>query len=652
MRKKLLITLLAGTICLLGVSSVLAQQAWDTLQKYEEATGNKIEKFNESPMLRAKVAAGEILPVEQRLPEEPQVVEPLEKIGLYGGIMRLTGVAKEGSELEASTRNMARMTYDRKIEPSVAKGWDLSDDCKTLTLYLRKGMKWSDGAPFTADDVLFWYEDIVLNKELTPSMPRKWSPGGEPMVVTKVDDYTIQFEFSVPYPTAIVTLTTIAPDPKHYLVKYHINYNPDANELAKEEGYNNWWESFGYHTDILAGQPFDVNLPVVTPWVSKERDAAQNTYWERNPYYWRVDTAGNQLPYIDKVMYMNVQTPEVVAMKSMSGEIDSNVVGLNFADYPVYKKNEEAGGYKVYLFPHMSSATSLSYTFNYTHEDPVLEEIINDIRFRQASSLAINREEISQTVFFGKTPAWTAPVTADWTGFEDWMGTYYAEYDPERANELLDEMGLEWDEDHEYRLRPDGKTLSIVGEYALQWLGGFPGQVAELIQEYWKEIGIKLTPKQVGEDLIGERMAANKHDLIFWNADGAEELPTARADYPIRLMPPWHWVEWDLWMGGTEWRRWYDTEGKEGEVPPENIQRMFTLVEEWLATPYTEQEKYRRLANELITLNVKGLYLIGTVKAAPFPVIRKNGLRNARRETGLFTTGFGAYMADQWFLEK
>jgi len=649
-RKKLLITLLATAVCLLGVSSALAQKAWDTLQKYEEATGMRIESFRESPMLEALVAAGELPSVEQRLPEEPQVVEPLEEIGLYGGTMHLTAITKEGSELTASKQWMARLTYDSRIEPSVAKGWDLSDDYKTFTLYLRKGMKWSDGAPFTADDVLFWYEDIVLNKELTPMTPKRWCPGGEPMKATKVDDYTVQFEFSAPFPTVIEALITIYPHPKHYLTKYHINYNPHANELAKEEGYDNWWECFGYHTEIWGGQPFDVNLPVVTPWVMKKRDAAQNTYWERNPYYWRVDTAGNQLPYIDKVMYMNVETPEVVAMKSMSGEIDSNVAMLNFTDYSVYKRNEEAGGYKVYLFPNMNSATNLSYAFNYTHKDPVLKKIFNDIRFRKATSLAINREEIDQTLFFGKTPPWTAPVSPNWTGFEDWMGTYYAQYAPERANELLDEMGLIWDENDEYRLRPDGKILSIVSEYCLQWLGAYPGQEAELIKEYWKEIGIKLIVKQVTEELLMARMSANEHDLCFWNADGCSEI-LARANYPMRLMPPWHWSGID--MGGTEWRKWYETNGKEGEVPPENIQRMFTLVEEWLATPRTEQEKYRRLANELITLNVEGLYLIGTTKTCPNPVIRKNGLRNARRETGQIIEGsFGAYMVDQWFFEE
>jgi len=632
-RKKLLISLLATTMCLLAVGPALTQQAWDTLQEYEKATGEKIEKFNEPPMLRTKVAAGEILSVEQRLPEEPQVIEPLEEVGRYGGTMHLIGVYP-GGEMEGTSRNMATMTYDcSRIIPCVAKGWNLSGDYKTLSLYLRKGMKWSDGEPFTVDDVLFWYEDVILNDELTPTKPKKWCPGEEPMKARKVDDYTVQFEFSIPYPTAIETLPSMpASYPKHYLKKYHIKYNPDADKIAKQEGYDSWWQCIQSHYQQEAGQPYDLNIPVNAPWVLKKRDAAQNTYWERNPYYWRVDTAGNQLPYIDKVMQMSVATPEVVGLKTMSGEVDCNRGYLTFSDFPVYKKNEKAGGYKVYLVPTVDSATALSYSFNYNHKDPVLKKIFNDVRFKQATSFAINREEISKTVFYGKTRPWTAPVASNWTGFEDWMGTYCAEYDPQRANKLLDEMGLEWDKDHQYRLRPDGK-------------------IVELIKEYWKDIGIKLIAKQVTEDLLMERMGAGEHDLCFWNADGCSEI-LARSNYPIRLMPPWHWA--DIPMGGAEWRRWYDTNGKEGEEPPEEIKRIFNLVDEWLATSSTEEEKYRKLTSELISLNVKGLYLVGTVEACAYPSIIKNGLRNVRRGEALFAWRgtYGFYMMEQFFFEK
>jgi len=644
--------LLSGVICLSGVSLAFAQgmKVYQALAEYEKLTGKKIEKLNESPMLRIRTAAGEIPPLKQRLPEEPQIIEPIEEIGQYGGVMQLVAVSYLSYTLEQTNERIGTLTLDgKKIIPNVAKGWKLSEDYKTYTLYLRKGMKWSDGKPFTADDVLFWYEDIILNDELTPIKPEEWTPGGEPMKVRKVDDYTVRFEFSAPYPTIIETTAyQLCAYPKHYLKKYHIKYNPNADKIAKEERYDHWWQAFQWHSaDPTLGEGGeDLNRPTVRPWVLKKVDAAHNRYYERNPYYWKMDTAGNQLPYIDEVALLDVATSEVVALKAMGGEATTAELGLDFSDYPVYKKNEGEGDYKICLYKPTETGSALSYAFNYTHKDPVLKKIFNDIRFRQATSLAINREEINRTVFFGKTSPYMASVPPNWTGFEDWMRTYYTEYDPQKANALLDEMGLKWDKDHQYRLRPDGETLHILIEYCLQWMGAYPTKVLELIKEYWAKVGIKVTTKQVTEHLNFERMSANEHDLCPWNTDGAGEM-LARANYPLRLMPPWHWDGID--MGGPEWRKWHNTNGKEGEEPPDEIKRIFNLVGEWLATPRTEEEKYRKLTNELITLNVKGLYLIGTVRAVPWPVIIRNDLRNAVREGGLWLY---STRPDQWFLRK
>ena len=635
MIRKLTVVLLTGVMCLIGVTS-----AWAV-------------KYNEAPMLQVKVAAGELPSVEERLPEEPKVIEPIEEIGQYGGVMQLvTGVRYVCYTMfEGINQKIAGFTLDGKeIIPNVAKGWDLSEDYKTYTLYLRKGMKWSDGEPFTADDILFWYQDIILNDELTPVKPKQWMPGGEPMKVKKIDDYTIQLEFSVPHLTVIEVMSgyVLCAYPKHYVKKYHIKYNAKADEIAREEGYDHWWQAFQWHSadPTLGEDGEDLNRPTVKPWVLKKVDAAQNRYYERNPYYWKVDTAGNQLPYIDEVTLMSVATSEIVALKAMSGEITTAALGLDFSDYPVYKKNEEKGGYKICLYEPTGTGSAFSYAFNYTHKDPVLKKIFNDIRFRQATSLAINREEISKTVFFGKTSPYMASVPPTWTGFENWMATYYTEHNPQKANALLDEMGLKWDKEQNYRLKPDGKTLHIVAEYCLQWMGAYPVKVLELIKEYWAKIGIKVTIKQVTEHFNFERMAANEHDLCPWNTDGAAET-LARANYPLRLMPPWHWA--DIAMGGPEWRRWYDTKGKEGEEPPEVIKRIFNLADEWLATSRTEEEKYRKLTNELIALNVKGLYLIGTVRAIPWPVIIRNDVRNAVREGGLWEY---STRPEQWFLRK
>jgi len=212
MLRKLVVILLSGIICLLGtISTLAAVGSWSTVQEYEKATGKRIEEFGESPMLRTKVAAGELPAVEKRLPEEPMVVKPVEKIGQYGETLRWQTRYPSGGHAVSSIMSGASiLSFDRdykSIASGLAKSWEFSKDGKTLTLYLRKGIKWSDGYPFTADDIMFWYEDIVLNDELTPVEPRQWSPGGELMELEKLDDYTVKARFAAPYPLVIMHLT-------------------------------------------------------------------------------------------------------------------------------------------------------------------------------------------------------------------------------------------------------------------------------------------------------------------------------------------------------------------------------------------------------------------------------------------------------------
>ncbi|GAG39098.1 unnamed protein product, partial [marine sediment metagenome] len=253
----------------------------------------------------ALVDAGELPPVEERLPEEPLVIEPLEEIGQYGGILKCASTQPAGGA-EAWTlrvQPLFMISSDLKtIVPNIAKGWDLSKDYKTLTIYLRKGMRWSDGVAFTADDFLFWYEAILLDEEIMPVKTASWVAGGELVKMSKVDDYTVRFQFATPYPSIISRLGYIGNwtsnpfAPKHRFEKYHIKYNPKANEVANEEGYDYWWQCFKDH---LTEYPIsEKNSPDVSldPWVQTKIDSFGNGYFDRNPYYWKIDTAGNQLP--------------------------------------------------------------------------------------------------------------------------------------------------------------------------------------------------------------------------------------------------------------------------------------------------------------------------------------------------------------------
>ena len=432
-------------------------------------------------MLTALVESGDLPPVEERLPEDIAVLRPRDEIGQYSGPINLVGFFEGAGAYSQFTENSQQGLFINdpaytQFYPNIAKGWEQAEDGLSLTVFLREGMKWSDGADLTADDVVFWYEEILQDSELTPNIDPDWTPGGELMGVNKIDDYTVEFTFSVPYHRAVEVFAPERPyTPAHFIQQYMPKYNDDAEALAEEEGFDSWQQAVQFH-DATTSDSYDRSTltPTTNPWLIADI-GADSILWERNPYYWRVDTAGNQLPYADSLLVImtdNIKTTGPV--KSMAGELDINESGLAIADFPVLKRNEEQGNYTVNNWLNAASSNAMALLPNYTVDDPELREIFNDVRFRQALSLAINREEISENVFLGLVEPFTGPTSPVWPGYEDWMGTHFAEYDVDQANALLDEMGLEWDEAQEVRLTPSGKPLSFLFEWGNGMVGLFP----------------------------------------------------------------------------------------------------------------------------------------------------------------------------------
>lgn len=588
-------------------------------------------------MLRTMVAAGELPPVEERLPEEPLVIPVVEEIGEYGGTMhtqsREPGCWAIGGWQVINFEGMLRMAPDGKtILPNLAKDWKFSEDGKTLTLHLRKGIKWSDGAPFTADDILFWYEDIILNDELTPVKPSKWSSGGELMKVEKIDAYTIRLHFAASYPLVALQLVRVGSSwscdfygPKHYLKQFHPRYVPmeELEKIAKEEGYDYWYQLFKLKQGDGWGGKAGVGYPTLKSHVLIEK-RQENYIAGRNPYYWKVDPAGNQLPYIDKVFITGgVGSKELMVGKVITGEIDYEAQETGLENLSIFKESAEKANYRVLLWL-TGDGNYVSFHPNQTYEkDLVLRGIFRDVRFRRALSLAIDREEINEALYFGLgVPRQTTLVPAS-AYFEEEFAKAYAEYDLEKANRLLDEMGLKWDAKHQWRLRPDGKKLFITMEYIE---GEARTATSELVKEYWQTIGIDLNIKIISSELMWQRYAANEVQMGL--SRGSGYLDTSFPLDPSQFVPMATGVN-GCWC--TLWAHWYISGGKEGEEPPEEVKKN---LERWERMRVTIDDEERiRLGKEILRSQAENLWVIGTVGMAPRPIIVRNNLRNVPEVT-------------------
>jgi len=647
MRRALTTTLLSVAMCLVGIASVLAQEALlptqcATMEEYEKTTGKKIVKFSEAPVLRIKVAAGELPPVEERLPEEPAVVLPVEEIGQYGGTWHRVwgGEADAWNAYRIIWQHIVKWNRDAgKVVPNVFKSWEISKDGKVYTFHLRKGLKWSDGVLFTADDVMFWYEDVLLNKELTPVFPSWLTVDGEPVKVEKVDDYTVRFKFAKPYGLFLFQIdygdrgdTFI---PKHYMKKFHPRYTPmdKLKKMAKEEGFEHWYQLFGQKR----GNWYIHNPehPTIFAWKVTVPSPATRVVFERNPYFWKVDPEGNQLPYIDRIVFDLAESAEMINFKAMTGEIDMQGRGLDITNYTLFMKNREKGDYRVIMVPDKGIGAKTMICLNQNCKDPVLRKIIQDDRFRFALSLAINREEINELIYSGLGKPRQASFVKGTPYYSEEWEKAYAEYDPERANAFLDEMGLRWDKDHEYRLRPDGKTLSLTVELTEGW-----ADALSLIKEYWEAVGVKTNLKVEDRSLLFTRTPASEHEVCVWSM-ASNLLSTASGCILPLYANVVHWA--------PEYGRWHATEGKAGQKPTGDIAKAIELWDKLVVT--VDEEERDRLAREIVRLEAKHIWMIGDAAEIPYVIIAKNNFRNLAT-IGSCETSPENFEAEQFFFKK
>lgn len=585
--------------------------------------------YNEAPEHQALVEAGTLPPVVERLPEEPYVVEPLEEIGRYSGTIRVAtdnplGQGDDSHLMSFTNGLVVPDPITGELKPHFARDIEMSDDRGIYTVHFREGLRWSDGEPFTTEDVMFWYEDILLNEELTPTIGTVWRYDGEVVRVEALDAYTARFTFAGPKPFFLEGLVHNVDmfQPKHYLKEFHPNYVPleELEGRVREAGFDNWWQRLQSMNQRWLNVPLRVGLPTLNSYVAVEI-TSENRIYERNPYYWKVDSEGNQLPYIERIVTDIVADREIWNGKIISGELDFAFRGTDIRNFPLYRRYEEDQNYRTLLWT-SGLGSEIIYQFNLTHSDEALREIFQDVRFRRAMSLAIDREDINQTIYFGRAQP-TQYTVIDISRYHKPEYTEpYIEYDPEQARALLDEMGLEVGPDG-YRLRPDGQRLSFTVEVVDIAVPTAPN--VELVVSHWQDLGIDVTMRLVSGELQTQRATANLMDATVWRGDKASDIlfPT-NAQFFVPIAPGWE-IVWS-----TEWARWFQTNGNQGLEPPEHIKELRGWWEEMLVEP--DEARRLELADNILASQAENLWVIGTIYKAPFVVIARNTLGNVPEE--------------------
>jgi peptide/nickel transport system substrate-binding protein len=604
MSKKLsLLLVLVMVVVSLGAFSVSAQDG----------------EYNEAPMLKAMVDAGELPSVGERLPASPMIVEPIDEIGQYGGtwhraFLGIKDFHALGRLIYESVLRWPRDPAD-PIQPGLAEKWEWSDDGTELTLYFREGLKWSDGEPFTVDDVIFWWEDIENDPEITDSVHGEWMVNGEPMELERLDDITLKLKFAAPnglaesvglafhgcqWPLGFERFGFFAP--RHYLEQYHPRYNDNADyALFEEKAFN-----------------FNPDLPVMYAWsVAEWEPGATRMVAERNPYYWKVDTAGNQLPYIDQINYTLVEDNAAVNLMAIAGDLDMQHRRIDLAQLPVYQEEAAKNDYGLLLW-NTAQASGVSLLPNQSYADEKYRDLFQQLEFRQALSLAIDRDLINNVAYLGQGVPRTETVVRSSALFQEEIEQYYAEYDPDRAQELLEEAGLVKEGESWYF--EDGTRVELIVE-ATDAVSGASSSALEIIVGNWNDVGLTTVLETMSRDIYWPRATSNEVMIATWETD--------RGLVP--MVDPIYQFPFDerSWMG-PEFGIWYKSGGELGAPPPEHLKEVMDLYDAYKAS--VDPDEQLEIAKEIVRLSTTGLFTIGTVGELPGLVVIGNNFHNVMEQ--------------------
>jgi peptide/nickel transport system substrate-binding protein len=609
--------------------------------------GSARAALQETPSLAPEVASGALPPVSSRVPREPALAE-LETIGRPGGELRMLMASPKDTRMMVvyGYARLVAYTPALAIVPDMLEGVDVEGE-RVFTLHLRPGHKWSDGQPFTAEDFRYWFEDVAQNEQLSASgLPEALQPNRQPPQFEVLDEHTVRYSWPIPNPLFLPALA--GPDPlfiycpAHYLKQFHSKYADKAvlDAMVKKAGARGW---AALHTKLDSMYRNDnPDLPSLDPWILKTSLPADRIIFERNPYYYRIDGAGHQLPYIDRVVF-NIANSQIIAAKTGAGESDLQARYLSFDDYTFLKAGEAANSYKVLLW-RTGPGSQLALYPNLNVEDEVWRTLVRDDRFRRALSLAINRHEINQVIYFGLATEGQNTVLPESPLYRPEYRSDWASFDLDQANQLLDQIGLKRGGDG-LRQLPDGRPADIVVEDSGE--SQEKSDVLELIRDSWRQVGIRLFAKPAQLTLFRRRVFSGQ---TVMSLDKGIENGLATAEMsPAELAPTSQQeLEWPKWGQYAETNR---TAGEPPDLP--GAVQLKELYNSWLAAPSSDE--HARIWHEMLRIWADEVYSIGTVAGVQQPIVVNARLRNVPTD-GMYNwdpgAHFGVYKPDGFWFDR
>ena len=607
--------------------------------------------YSESPLLSKMVKNGKLPPVESRLPQTPRVIDFAGRnleIGKFGGTLKML-MARAKDARQMTVYGYARLLIYKpktfEFQPDILESFDVIQG-KKFIFNLRPGHKWSDGHPFTAEDFRYWWEDVANNPKLSPVGPPKvMKVDGKLPQFRILDNLSIQYEWEKPNPDFLAALAGASPlyiyRPAHYMRQFHENFtaNSELQELVTTAKQRNWAALHNKMDNLYRND--NIDLPVLQPWVCISKSSSNRLRFKRNPFFHRIDPKGQQLPYIDEFIF-SIASNKLISAKTGTGEVDLQARYLRFDDYTFLKKGEDRSPYSTRLWT-TAKGSHLALFPNLNHKNKVLRSIMQDVRFRRALSMAVNRYEINQVIYYGLAIEGNNTVLPESPLYKPYYRSKWAQLNLKSANQLLDDMGLIKRDSRGIRLLPDGNPLNLIIETAGE--STEQTDILELIHDSWLKIGIKIYSKPSQRNVFRNRIFSGETAISIWS--GIENGLASANSSPAEFAPTTQQLlQW------PKWGQHFETGGKAGQIPNDPFaMELLKLYRDWRAEPVFAKRK--DIWEKVLDIHTEQVYSIGLIAGVLQPVVVSNNLKNVPIK-GIYNWNpgahFGIYSPDTfWF---